>query len=112
MIKVGDEIAAWGQPETHDNGVAVEKIWVNIVNIGDLISDVTPNASGLVFHLDDPRQGIFRVHFDEQTIITQRPGDIKYSPTSLQPTNGRSLQVIGLATKDKTVLARRVWFGK
>lgn len=108
-IEGGDHIDAWGTPQG-TNVLAVEKMWVNIVNLMGTVESVKQAPGGLQVQHQDSRTGTHSVVIDHRTIVDrQESPEVTYSSAIvLHP--GQFLQIIGLRLKGGTVRATRLLY--
>ena len=92
-IDPGDWIAAWGERQA-DGSHDVEKLYVNIVNLQGIISNVEDGGDVIWFRHQDARQGAHEVKVDLRMVRIHR---------ELQ--EGGRMQVIGRKLKDGSVVA-------
>lgn len=106
-IAIADEIKAWGQPQA-DATFAVERMWVNIVNLIGPISGATPIAGGVRVQQQDRHTGLHTVTIDARTMVEQDGRDRAYSSEVVQLREGQRWQTIGLQVANGSVQATRL----
>lgn len=107
-IERGDKIHAWGQPQGSDI-LAIEKMWVNIINLRGLISRIREGSDSTSFQMVDSRQGVYVVSVDRATVVDQidQP-EVSYSRDAMPLRENQRLQLIGLELPGRTVRGTRV----
>jgi hypothetical protein len=106
-IAIADEIKAWGQPQA-DATFAVERMWVNIVNLIGPISGATTIAGGVRVQQQDRHTELHTVTIDARTIVEQDGRDHTYSSEVMQLREGERWQIIGVQLANGSVQATRL----
>lgn len=107
-VEIGDWVKAWG-PRRADGSHDVEKMWVNIINLQGIASQVEKGEKTAKFHHKDGRLGTHVVTADEQTFVVPHGEKETTYNRAIDIRDGQFVQVIGLELKDKTVRATRIF---
>lgn len=111
-LEVGDEVRAWGHPNTIEGTLEVEKMWVNIVNLHGPVINLKKGPEEWQIQHQDIRMGKKLVKINQQTLLNSPNNDeITFGQKGenlafLQ--EGQQVQIIGLKLKDESVLATRI----
>jgi hypothetical protein len=109
-VQLGDFLYGFGKP-MDDGTIAAQKLWFNIISFYAKVDAIVERVPGRTkFHAVNASKGEtenhprFTVVKDLDTIINSDGASSSY-----EPTEGNFIQVIGLAMRDGSFKATRIW---